>query len=284
MGFLDKIFSWMLTRDQRERHSRAIWEKSVSRAALEISLSSHAPQTAAPLQPPPPPQPQYPTPTSVSTTPFHSCPTTPSLSSSTTTTSSATSSPARSRPTTSHSTSSPRPEFRRHTSISRQPISYDELMETSHPPSPTTSTASASVSASTAAGTKYMTTITTQLLYPLPPLGPMEGVGKYRRSIHVSEKFMDRDALAALRIDEDLDSLSRGRGGNRNTTTPPVSRAASPVVVAPRRMRSLPPKWKRKVRPKRSAGPPPGLIASGKAARNARKLSASMETLLSGEE
>lgn len=71
----------------------------------------------------------------------------------------------------------------------------------------------------------------------------MEGVGKYRRSIHVSEQFMDalrRDNLAALQPlpDEDDDIEQRtGRkqwrtdsSGNRDTTTPPRGYSTSPTM------------------------------------------------------
>lgn len=74
----------------------------------------------------------------------------------------------------------------------------------------------------------------------------MEGVGKYRRSIHVSEQFMDalrRDNLAALQPlpDEDDDDIEieqrTGRkqwrtdsSGNRDTTTPPRGCSASPAM------------------------------------------------------
>lgn len=73
----------------------------------------------------------------------------------------------------------------------------------------------------------------------------MEGVGKYRRSIHVSEQFMDalrRDNLAALQPlpneDDDIEIEQRtGRkqwrtdsSGNRDTTTPPRGCSASPAM------------------------------------------------------
>lgn len=73
----------------------------------------------------------------------------------------------------------------------------------------------------------------------------MEGVGKYRRSIHVSEQFMDalrRDHLAALQPlpneDDDIEIEQRtGRkqwrtdsSGNRDTTTPPRGCSASPAM------------------------------------------------------
>ncbi|KAH0603641.1 uncharacterized protein H6S33_007300 [Morchella sextelata] len=254
MSFFDRLFTLVLTRDQRERHSRVKWEKTVTKS--EDLFIPSSPCTA---------------------------PMTPSLSSSSSSSSisSGSSSPSRSRPGTAHSTSprfDSRPEFRRHTSIKRNPISYDCLVavekETKKPAT---------------------TTVVQPRLYPLPPLGPMEGVGKYRRSIHVSEQFMDanrRDNLAALQPlpdeDDDVEIEQRtGRRkwrtdstGNRDTTTPPRGSSASPKMEtadlpdqpyydsepkkdsgigssppAPKkqRQRSLPPRWKKQ---SKSASPP----------------------------
>ncbi|CAZ81603.1 unnamed protein product [Tuber melanosporum] len=321
MGLLDTLFNWVLTREQRERHSRAVWEKSVCRSSF--------PEVPA-------------TPYNTPTTPRSEA-MTPSLSSSSTSsTSSAVSSgicsPVRSRPSTSYSTS-PRPEYRRHTSITRSPISYDALIDTKSPtPAPPT---------------KPTATAAPPLLYPLPPLGPMEGIGKYRRSIHVTEQFIDslrRDNIAALQplpsstsssptnpapyLTEDEPRqgrrLWRDCPGNRTTTTPPRAYSTSPTILpaeeSPRRQRSLPPRWKaaaeieveevvepvrkggRGVQSKRRvqggrgkqqrvgggkrqpAGPyplpkAPRITGLGlKRVAPGRNMSASMETLLSGEE
>ncbi|RPA96953.1 hypothetical protein L873DRAFT_1692385 [Choiromyces venosus 120613-1] len=322
MGLLDTLFNWILSREQRERHSRAVWEKSVCK-------SSFPEVTATPYNTPT-------TPRSEAMTPSLSSSSTSSTSS---TTSSSICSPVRSRPSTSYSTS-PRPEYRRHTSITRNPISYDELID-AKPSTP-------------APSTKPTATTTPPLLYPLPPLGPMEGIGKYRRSIHVTEQFIDslrRDNIAALQplpsstssspanptsyLTEDEPRQGRGLwrdcSGNRTTTTPARAYSTSPTILpveeSPKRQRSLPPRWKaaaeieveevvvepvrkggRGVQSKRKgqsgrgkqqrvgggkrqpAGPyplpkAPRVTGLGlKRVAPGRNMSASMETLLSGEE
>ncbi|PWW77006.1 hypothetical protein C7212DRAFT_343739 [Tuber magnatum] len=240
MGLLDTIFSWVLTREQRERHSRAVWEKSVRKSSFpEVPATPYNTPT---------------TPRSEAMTPSLSSSSTSSSTSSTA--SSGICSPVRSRPSTSYSTS-PRPEYRRHTSITRSPISYDALIETKSPaPAPST---------------KSTATTAPLLLYPLPPLGPMEGIGKYRRSIHVTEQFIDSlrgDDIAALQPLPSSTSSSptnptsylteyeprQGRRlwrdcpGNRTTTTPPRAYSTSPTILpaeeSPKRQRSLPPRWK----------------------------------------
>jgi hypothetical protein len=64
-------------------------------------------------------------------------------------------------------------------------------------------------------------------LYPLPPLGPMEGIGKDRRSVNVTDEYLSMlrcNTLAALQpLISDRDRASRF---NTNTTSPP------PVLVA----------------------------------------------------
>ncbi len=210
MRLFDSIFSIFLTREQRERHSRTKWEKSVEKSAREMGLDSKQPQYVAPT-----------TPTQPTLAPINTeCPMTPSLSSASSSSSppSGLNSPTPSRPSTSYSTS-PRPEFRRHTSIQRNPISYDALI-TAKPEKPRRSSSDSAPQ--------------TQLLYPCPPIGPMEGFGKYRRSVHVTEGFMqalERDTIAALQpfsdIDEDRVSRFRRRE-YRDTTTPPRAYSTSP--------------------------------------------------------
>lgn len=89
------------------------------------------------------------------------------------------------------------------------------------------------------------------LLYPVPPLSEMQGVGRYRRSINATEEFVDsnnnrNDSYADLLIagDKRIRATSgewsrTGRnGGNMDTTSPPpprsafCSRASSPVRMA----------------------------------------------------
>ncbi|KAI5819809.1 hypothetical protein BZA77DRAFT_350301 [Pyronema omphalodes] len=188
MKFFDSVFNAFLSRDQRDRVSQSNWNKSVAAAARDM-----APPT-------PPSTPELPA----------SHPMTPSLSRSST-------SSTHSRPTTSYSTS-PRPEFRRHLSIQREPISYDSLITSTEPPK------AARRSSQDTAPSGH------QLLYPLPPLGPMEGIGKYRRSVDITEaeyvNVLERNTIAALRpVVMENDRVGRFR---RDTTTPPRGYSVSP--------------------------------------------------------
>lgn len=211
MKFLDSVFNAFLSREQRERVSQNKWDKSIAAAAAELCLESNSKKSIIST-------PRY-APALITDIPT-SQPMTPSLSSSSsTTTASSTSSPTRSRPSTSYSTS-PRPEFRRHTSITRQPINYDNLMTATPAPKKASRRAS-----NEAAPSSH------QLLYPLPPLGPMEGIGKYRRSVDVTDEYLSmlqRNTLAALQplIAED-DRVSRFK---RDTTTPPRAYSVSPPM------------------------------------------------------
>ncbi|KAI5780514.1 hypothetical protein EDC01DRAFT_620589 [Geopyxis carbonaria] len=222
MKFLDSMFNAFLTRDQRERHSRNKWDKSVAQAARDLGLEAantprYVPTTPASSCPPSPTLSHLKLDTSIPT----SYPMTPSLSSaSSSSASSGINSPTRSRPGTAYSTS-PRPEFRRHTSIARQPISYDALIS-SKPEKQRRASSDAAPA-------------TQQLLYPLPPLGPMEGIGKYRRSVDVTDDYLsalNRNTIAALQpfiANEDRISRFR-RGENKDTTTPPRAYSTSPPV------------------------------------------------------
>lgn len=209
MKFFDSVFNAFLSREQRERVSQNKWDKAIAAAAAELGLQSNARKTVAAT-------PRY-TPALVTDIPA-SQPMTPCLSSSSTATASTSaSSPTRSRPCTSYSTS-PRPEFRRHTSITRQPINYDNLMATPAPKK-------------TRRASNDAVPSTHQLLYPLPPLGPMEGIGKYRRSVDVTDEYLSmlqRNTLAALQplIAAD-DRVSRFK---RDTTTPPRAYSVSPPM------------------------------------------------------
>jgi len=208
MKFFDSVFNAFLSRDQRERVSQNKWDKSIAAAAAELGLKSNKKTIAS--------APRY-TAALVTDIPTSQL-MTPSLSSSSTTSSSSISSPTLSRPSTSYSTS-PRPGFRRHTSITRQPINYDDLMTATLAPKKTRRASNEAAPSSH------------QLLYPLPPLGPMEGIGKYRRSVDVTDEYLSmlrRNTLAALQplIAED-DRSSRFK---RDTTTPPRAYSASPPI------------------------------------------------------
>lgn len=216
MKFFESVFNAFLSRDQRERVNQSNWDKSVAQAARELRLQH---EKLAALPPTPPSTPQL--------SALASCPMTPSLSSSsshTAASSSGLNSPSRSRPSTSYSTS-PRPEFRRHLSIQREPISYDDLMSSSAAKS--CKPRRASQDAAPTHPQEHH-----QMLYPLPPLGPMEGIGKYRRSVDVTDEYLDalqRNTIAALQplVPHD-DRVSRFR--RRDTTTPPRTYSASPPL------------------------------------------------------
>ncbi|KAF8542056.1 hypothetical protein BDD12DRAFT_423564 [Trichophaea hybrida] len=300
MKFFDSVFNAFLSREQRERVNQSRWDKSVAQAARELGLDNGA-ISKTPVHPPTPPStPQLP---ELNTNVPTSFPMTPSLSSSSTNSSSSgLNSPTRSRPSTSYSTS-PRPEFRRHLSIQRKPISYDALITNTKPPNVRRASQDAAPT-------------THQLLYPLPPLGPMEGIGKYRRSVDVTEtEYLDtlqRNTIAALQpfILQD-DRVSRFR---RDTTTPPRAYSVSPPMEQRLAMQSemvnrlageleaaiqaqpiieefedLPSPLEVAVRnnsrPVRVASRRRGATGGYKAkARREPDMSASMETLVSGEE
>lgn len=201
MNFIDSVFNALLSREQRERVSRNSWDKSVAQSARVLDLE----KVDMPLY--------------IETVAPTSCAMAPTLSaSSSRSSSSGMSTPA--RPSTSYSTS-PRPEFRRHLSIARQPISYDALIA-SKPTKPRRASNDAAPQ-------------THQLLYPLPPLGPMQGIGKYRRSVDVTDDYLNniqRNTIEALQpfIQHD-ERLSRFRCGDlRDTTTPPRAYSTSPPL------------------------------------------------------
>lgn len=224
MGVLNNFFNVFLSRDQRERHTRSKWEKSVAQAARDLGLDGQR-------QPYPSPPPTPACTTSSTLRLVTSCPMTPSLSSASSSSgpssgansgaNSGVNSPVMSRPGTSCSTS-PRPDIvRRHTSIARNPISYDCLISVQRPEKPRRSSSDSAPR-------------THQLLYPLPPLEPMEGVGKYRRSVNVTEDFLhtqQRNMISALQPlpDHGDDRVSRfQRRENKDTTTPPRAYSSSP--------------------------------------------------------
>ena len=224
MKFFESVFNAFLTRDQRERVNQSNWDKSVAHAARELRLQH---EKLAALPPTPPSTPQL--------SALASCPMTPSLSSSsshTAASSSGLNSPSRSRPSTSYSTS-PRPEFRRHLSIQREPISYDDLMSSSAAKSCKPRRASQDAApACSQEHHHHHHHHHHQMLYPLPPLGPMEGIGKYRRSVDVTDEYLDalqRNTIAALQplVPHD-DRVSRFR--RRDTTTPPRTCSTSPPL------------------------------------------------------
>ncbi|KAL7276636.1 hypothetical protein RUND412_000372 [Rhizina undulata] len=245
---MDSLFNLVLTRDQRERHSRAKWEKSVAKSAEEIVSRSSVdgnrevsdattPIVAAPAK--------------YTSQPMSPCPSNTSIESGSSTSSSSTvTSPT--RPNTSYSISPKVDVPKRYTSITRNPISYDCLMDQK----------AVSDAEHAAKEKRDKATAAQPLLYALPPLGPMEGFGKYRRSIHVTESFIDGlrkdnfDALKPLEVEEEEEggeqvearvasgnvevfpetrgrkrSWRRGSGGNRDTTTPPRCYSESPNAL-----------------------------------------------------
>ncbi|TGZ76863.1 hypothetical protein EX30DRAFT_225886 [Ascodesmis nigricans] len=214
MRFFDSVFNAFLTREQRERVSQKQWSDQVAEAARQIELESEK----IPRYLPPTPASSLPSspkmgPLSVTTSGLTSFPMTPSLSSASS--SSESGSPTRSRPPTAGYSTSPRPTVKRHASIAREPISYDCLITMAEKPRRSTSDAG------------------TQLLYPLPPLVPMEGIGKHRRAIDASSEYLsnlERNTIEALRpfIDEDTSRISRFR---RDTTTPPRAYSTSPQHI-----------------------------------------------------
>jgi hypothetical protein len=211
MKFFDSVFNAFLSRDQRERVQSNKWDKSVAAASLALALENSTPKSSTPRY--------TPALSELDTSIPSSHAMTPSLSSSSSTTSSSGRVSPTTRPSTSYSTS-PRPEFRRHTSIAREPISYDALM--TMPPSEKKKPRRASSDSCPA---------TQQLLYPLPPLGPMEGIGKDRRSVDVTDEYLcslQRNTLAALQpLVGETDRISRFK---RDTTTPPRAHSVSPPM------------------------------------------------------
>ena len=200
MQFFDSVFTALLSREQRERVSRNSWDKSVAQAAAVLDQEKVVLQT-----------PRNTTPVAaISVDRPISCAMAPSLS-------------ASSSRSSSYSNSPPRPEFRRHLSIARAPISYDALMASK--PSGTIARRASNEAAP----------YTHQLLYSLPPLGPMQGIGKYRRSVDVTEDFLEniqRNTIEALQpLIQCDDRVSRFRRGDlRDTTTPPRAYSTSPPI------------------------------------------------------